>query len=213
MTLIQLILFVFPAGIGSAAMADRVLAKYLPQTQAADLVAGADGFGPIKDDLAVAPVRKGAERVGWAYVASDFVGTRGWSGWPIRVKVALGLTVHVIGVKRVKHSEPVVLIGIPWAKVKALAASHVGMDLVAEAKNNGSGPKPDIISGATVAVMEIDDSIVRSGIKVARALGLGRLKPETDSLPKAAGPRPGSTPPRPPRPTGWGWRAMAQSAA
>lgn len=170
---------------GSACAETSVLAKYLPQTTAADLVPGADGFGAIRPDLPVAPVMKGAEQIGWAYVTSDFVGTTGYSGKPIHVMVALDPNGKVIGVKLVKHSEPIVLIGIPEAKVRALAASYVGMDLVAEARDNGSGHSLDIISGATVTVMVIDDSIVRSGIKVARALGLGGLETQVDSGPKA----------------------------
>ena len=43
----------------------------------------------------------------------------------------------------------------------------------------------DAMSGATVTVMVMDDTIVRSAIKVARAYGLGGLKPES----KSEGPR------------------------
>ena len=167
------------------AQAESVLAKYLPEVAAPDLVAGADGFGPIQTEVPAAPVMKGAEQIGWAFITSDFVGTTGYSGKPIHVMVALDLTAHVTGVRLVKHSEPIVLIGIPEAKVKALAASYIGMDLAAEARDNGSGHKLDIISGATVTVMVIDDSIVRSGIKAARALGLGGLAPEADTAPRA----------------------------
>ena len=91
--------------------------------------------------------------------------------------VAVDNEAKITGVKLVKHSEPIVLIGIPDAKVKALAASYVGMDLVAMAKSGGKHDM-NIISGATVTVMVLDDSILRSGIKVARALGLGGLAPE-----------------------------------
>jgi NosR/NirI family nitrous oxide reductase transcriptional regulator len=49
---------------------------------------------------------------------------------------------------------------------------------VAEAQAGGTSHDVDIISGATVTVMVIDDSIVRSGLKVARALGLGGLAAE-----------------------------------
>lgn len=166
------------------AAAESVLSKYLPDTAASDLVAGADGFGPIRDDLAVAPVLKGADQVGWVFVTSDFVGTTGYSGKPIHTMVAIDESAHVIGVKLVKHSEPIVLIGIPDAKVKALAASYIGLDLVAEAASGGTSHDVDIISGATVTVMVIDDSIVRSGLKVARALGLGGLTAEVATGPK-----------------------------
>lgn len=167
----------------AAAAEGSVLAKYLPQIAAADLVAGADGFGPIRQDLPVAPVLKGGQPIGWAYVTSDFVGTTGYSGKPIHTMVALDPGGKVIGVRLVKHSEPIVLVGIPEAKVKALAASYIGMDLVAETRAPGSAHKLDIISGATVTVMVIDDSILRSGIKVARALGLGGLSPEIAKAP------------------------------
>ena len=163
--------------------ADAVLAKYLTTVQPGDLVADADAFGPIRSDLAVAPVLKGGQQIGWAFVTSDFVGTTGYSGKPIHTMVAVDPDGKITGVMLVKHSEPIVLIGIPDAKIKALAAGYVGMDLVAEAASGGRHDL-NIISGATVTVMVLDDSILRSGLKVARALGLGGLQPEV-----ATGPR------------------------
>ncbi len=168
-----------------SARAATVLQEYLPDTVASELVPGADGFGPVRDDLAVAPVLKDGQTVAWAFVTSDFVGTTGYSGKPIHTLVAIGTDAKIVGVRLVKHSEPIVLIGIPEAKVKALVAGYAGLDLVAEAKSGGTAHEVDIISGATVTVMVIDDSIVRSGLKVARALGLGGLAPETAN----AGPR------------------------
>lgn len=167
------------------AHARTVLEEYLPAAAASDLVPGAEGFGSIREDLAVAPVLKRGQTVAWVFMTSDFVGTTGYSGKPIHTLVAIGTDARIVGVKLVKHSEPIVLIGIPEAKVNALVASYAGLDIVAEAKSGGTGHEVDIISGATVTVMVIDDSIVRSGLKVARALGLGGLAPEAD----AAGPR------------------------
>ncbi len=167
------------------AHAAAVLQEYLPATTASELVPGAESFGAIRDDIAVAPVLKGGKTVAWVFVTSDFVGTTGYSGKPIHTLVAVGTDAKIIGVRLVKHSEPIVLIGIPDAKVKALVAGYAGLHLVAEAKSGGTAHEVDIISGATVTVMVIDDSIVRSGLKVARALGLGGLTPEADK----AGPR------------------------
>ncbi|CAN7744365.1 4Fe-4S binding protein [Ensifer adhaerens] len=168
-----------------SASAASVLQEFLPTTTASDLVPGADGFGAVRDDVAAAPVLKGGQTVAWVFVTSDFVGTTGYSGKPIHTLVAVDKDAKIVGVRLVKHSEPIVLIGIPDAKVKALVAGYAGLDLVAEAKSGGTTHEVDIISGATVTVMVIDDSIVRSGLKVARALGLGGLTPEADN----AGPR------------------------
>ncbi|MDX3978442.1 4Fe-4S binding protein [Shinella sp.] len=170
------------AGSTSAA---TVLQEYLPAAKASDLVPGADSFGPVRDDLAVASVLKGGQTVAWVFVTSDFVGTTGYSGKPIHTLVALDKDARIVSVRLVKHSEPIVLIGIPDAKIKALVAGYAGLDLVAEAKFGGTAHEVDIISGATVTVMVIDDSIVRSGLKVARALGLGGLAPDVEN----AGPR------------------------
>lgn len=169
----------------ASAVAETVLQDLLPDQLASDLVPGADGFGPIRDDLAAAPVLRDGETVAWAFVTSDFVGTTGYSGKPIHTLVAVDLDARVAGVRLVKHSEPIVLIGIPEAKIRALVEGYRGLDLVAEAQSGGTTHEVDIISGATVTVMVIDDSIVRSGLKVARALGLGGLAPEA----AATGPR------------------------
>ncbi len=161
--------------------AESVLEELLPKVGAAELVAGADGFGPIRDDAAAVPVLKESETIGWAFVTSDFVSTTGYSGKPIHTLVAVDKDARIIGVKLLKHSEPIVLIGIPQAKIDALAQSYVGVDLVAEAQSGGTSHDLDIISGATVTVMVIDDSIVRAGLKAARAMGLGGLAPEQAS--------------------------------
>ncbi|WP_176248759.1 NosR/NirI family protein [Sulfitobacter sp. HGT1] len=164
--------------IGLPVAADTILSKLLPDLNASELVEGADGFGSIHPDIPVVQVLQGTERIGWAYITSDFVSTTGYSGKPIHTMVAIDDAAQVIGVQLVKHSEPIVLIGIPDAKVKALVAGYRGLDLVAEAESGGTAHQLDIISGATVTIMVIDDSIVRAGLKVARRLGLGELAAE-----------------------------------
>jgi NosR/NirI family nitrous oxide reductase transcriptional regulator len=167
--------------IAGAALAQGdapVLARFLPDLRADALVPGADGFGPILGELAAAPILRGDDVVGHVFVTSDFVGTTGYSGKPIHTVVAVDGDARVLGVDLVKHSEPIVLIGIPDREIRELVAGYGGMDLAAEAAAGGSLHDLEIISGATVTIMVIDDSIVRSGIKVARALGLGGLAPE-----------------------------------
>tara|TARA_E500000305_G_scaffold72240_1_gene58207 strand:+ start:796 stop:3063 length:2268 start_codon:yes stop_codon:yes gene_type:complete len=160
-----------------------VLAQFIDKVPAASLVEGADGYGPIQKDAPVAPVLKNGGQIGWAFITSDFVGTTGYSGKPIHVMVAVDQDARIIGVKLVKHSEPIVLIGIPEARIAALTEGYVGFDLAAA--TNDSDHDLNIISGATVTIMVIDDSILRSGIKVARSLGLGGLSaPETSNAPQ-----------------------------
>lgn len=160
------------------------LENFLSDLSPADLAPGADAFGPVREDVKVAPILQGGETVAWAFLTSDFVGTTGYSGKPIHVVAAIDADAVLTGVKLVKHSEPIVLIGIPNSKMVALTESYAGLDLKHEAETGGEGHDLDIISGATVTIMVIDDSLVRAGIKVARALGLGGLSP-----PQPEGPR------------------------
>ena len=160
------------------------LARFLGALAPGDLVPGATSFGPLREDLPVAPVLEGPETVGFAFLTSDFVGTTGYSGKPIHVVAAVSLDGLLTGVRLVEHSEPIVLIGIPESRMRKLTEGYAGLDLPAEAAAGGSAHDLDIISGATVTVMVIDDSIVRAGLKVARALGLGGLAP----LAASAGP-------------------------
>ncbi|PKP73122.1 MAG: regulatory protein NosR [Alphaproteobacteria bacterium HGW-Alphaproteobacteria-6] len=170
---------------GPAAAQAPILSQFLDEVPAGELIAGADGFGAMRGDIPVAPILKAGETLGWAFVTSDFVGTTGYSGKPIHVLVAIGPDAVLRAVRLVKHSEPIVLIGIPEARVRALTESYAGLDIAAEAAAGGAGHDLNIISGATVTIMVIDDSVVRSSIRVARALGLGGLVAET----RPAGPR------------------------
>ncbi|MDP2700369.1 NosR/NirI family protein [Thalassospira sp.] len=159
--------------LAASAQTQPHLSRFLTEMPAASLVAGADSYGPISKDVPVAPVLRDGETIGWAFITSDFVGTTGYSGKPIHVMMAVDADAKIIGVKLVKHSEPIVLIGIPDAKIAALTEGYVGFDLITAV--DGSSHELNIISGATVTIMVIDDSIIRSGLRVARALGLGGL--------------------------------------
>ncbi|MCQ0093150.1 NosR/NirI family protein [Roseovarius sp. M141] len=173
-----LALFSLMSLFGLPAAAQSVLSQLIDDVEVGQLVEGADAFGAIHPDIPAVQVLKGGQQIGWAFVTSDFVSTTGYSGKPIHTMVAVDEAAQVIGVELVKHSEPIVLIGIPDSKVKTLVAGYRGLDLVAEAESGGSSHELDIISGATVTIMVIDDSIIRAGLKVARQLGLGGLAVE-----------------------------------
>lgn len=183
------LLFVFiaaavaPGAAGAAADQGALLRKFLRKLAPADMNPNADQYGRIRTDIPAIPLLSKGETVGWAFLTSDFVSTTGYSGKPIHVVVAVDRDAMVTGVRLVEHAEPIVLIGIPDSKIKALTERYKGLDLKVEAEAGGSGHDLEIISGATVTIIVIDDSIVRAGLKVARALGLGGLAP-----PVATGP-------------------------
>lgn len=153
------------------------LVQYLAEAGPGEMVPGATAYGEIRSDLPAAPALRNGEVVGWVFVTSDLVATTGYSGKPIHILMAVDLNAKVTGVRLVKHSEPIVLVGIPNSRIEAVTASYVGLDLAALARSDVMAHDLDIVAGATVTIMVIDDSIVRAGLRVARELGLGGLTP------------------------------------
>ncbi len=166
------LLVILTTGNASAA---PVIAKYSKKVPASELVAGATGYGPLMETLPAVEVIKGNEVLGYAFITSDFVSTTGYSGKPIHVLVAIDKDGKILGTDLVKHSEPIVLVGIPNSKMKALTQSFIGVDIPKEVIERGSTHELDIISGATVTVIIIEDTIIRASTKVARLLELGGL--------------------------------------
>lgn len=162
----------------SVGRSEPLVAKFLDKVDVSVLVPGAESLGPMREDIPVLPALKNGQPIGYIFLTSDFVTTTGYSGKPIHVVMAVDTGARVTGVKLVKHSEPIVLIGIPDSKIQAVTEKYTGLDLIREAEAGGSAHELEIVSGATVTIMVIDDSIVRAGIKVARALGLGGLTAE-----------------------------------
>jgi len=149
------------------------LAQFLAGLAASEVVPGADRFGPVQSDPAVAPAYRGDALVGYAYLNSQHVDAVGYSGKPIHIVVGLDLEGTIVGAKLVAHSEPIVLIGIPEKRVVAYLAHFVGYNPLRAAAERRGPPQADIVSGATVTVLVMGESVVRSAVRVARALHLG----------------------------------------
>lgn len=176
--LLALIVPIFLLTMASAT-AQPVVTRFIDKIPVADIIPGAKTLGPIREDIPVYEAKADGDVIGYVFLTSDFVTTTGYSGKPIHIIMGVDTAGIITGVKLVKHSEPIVLIGIPESAILEVTDKYTGLDLVAEAASGGSGHDLDIVSGATVTIMVIDDSIVRAGIRVARTLGLGGLEGET----------------------------------
>jgi NosR/NirI family nitrous oxide reductase transcriptional regulator len=152
------------------------LGRFLAKVKPEEMLPGADRFGPVEGTPPAAAIYRGERLAGYAFLTSDVIGTIGYSGKPIHVLVAVNLGGVITGARLVEHSEPIVLVGIPESKVRDFIAGYVGLNVVETVTGTGREIRPvDIISGATVTVIVIHDSITRSAIRIARSRGLGGL--------------------------------------
>ncbi|ATX67730.1 NosR/NirI family nitrous oxide reductase transcriptional regulator [Roseinatronobacter bogoriensis subsp. barguzinensis] len=154
------------------------LQQFMSEIAPHSIVETATDYGAIRDDLPVAPILGPDGPMGWVFITSDFVGTTGYGGKPIHVMVALDDAARIIGARLVEHSEPIVIIGIPESRIHAVMQGIVGLDVAELSQQERRAPQLEIVSGVTVTVMVIDDSIQRSALHVARRLGLGGLSVE-----------------------------------
>lgn len=158
----------------SVAQADARLGEFLAQVEPAEIFPGADGYGSVQGgELPIAQVFKGQEAVGYVYLTTDIVNTRGYSSKPIDTLIALDNEGEIVGAKLVKHDEPIVLIGIPEARMIEFIQGYVGMNFIKNPLPIGSPPPVDMISGATVTLMVIGDNILRSSRIMGQAYQIG----------------------------------------
>jgi NosR/NirI family nitrous oxide reductase transcriptional regulator len=156
-----------------AAAAASVLADFLANAAPAEFFAGADRFGPPQGEPPIVPVHRGGTLLGFVYLNTDFTSAIGYSGKPIQLLVGIDPNGVVSGIKLVDHKEPIILIGIPEARIVAAMNSLIGRDMRAVASGASRPPQVDIVSGATVTVLVMADSVVRSAVRLIRGGRLG----------------------------------------
>ncbi|MEH6718430.1 MAG: 4Fe-4S binding protein [Aurantimonas endophytica] len=169
---IALAVLVLLVGLAPASAAGR-LSEFLEQAQPSEMIPGSDRFGELQGDPPVVPVYRGEELTGYVYLNADFTSSVGYSGKPIYILVGIDKAGVIRGFRLVAHSEPIVLIGIPEERVVAALNSLIDKDLGRVAAGAERHPQVDIVSGATVTVLVMGDSIVRSAVKLIRSGRLG----------------------------------------
>ena len=164
-----LLVGILPSAIVDASAQSR-LPEFLAKLSPGDLVSGADRFAAPTGNPPVAAVLAGERTVGYAFVNSDWVNSTGYSGKPIEILVGLSTDGKIAGARLMDHHEPIVLIGIPPERIANFIKGYVGRDVLQIATNApGARPEVDIVSGATVTVTVIAESMVQVRNRVARA--------------------------------------------
>ena len=163
------LLLVLSAG-QAAAQADA------PRYDPAAVFPNADRFGPVEGEPPAAPAYRDSQLVGYVFVTTDIVAGIGYSGRPIDVAVGLTLDGTIAGAQVIDHAEPILLVGVPEQELLDFAANYAGTRVLdVDAQSAARVADIDIIAGATVTAMVVDDSIISAARQFARARGLAGL--------------------------------------
>ncbi|MGE5548679.1 MAG: 4Fe-4S binding protein [Solirubrobacterales bacterium] len=147
--------------------AESRLAEFLPKVDLGQVFPGADHLGPVEGTPPAAAAYAGQTLLGWVLLNTDVVTATGYSGKPIHVAVGVDAKGTIVGAKLLDHHEPIVLVGIPQKRIDDFIHGYVGYNVL-EARTI-TKPPVDIVSGATVTVVVIGDSITRAAAKVVHA--------------------------------------------
>jgi len=139
-----------------------------------DFFPKATRFGTPQGEPPMLPVYAGETLAGYVYLTTDFTSAVGYSGKPIRILVGIDPQGVLTGFKLVEHKEPIVLVGVPEPRVVGALNKLIGARVGLIASGSQQPPQVDIVSGATVTVLVMADSVVRSAVRLVKS---GRLSP------------------------------------
>ena len=114
--------------------------------------------------------------LGVVFLTDDFVNIPGYSGHTLNTLMGLDRQGKITGVKIVRHSEPIVLIGLSEKVIHDFVAQYVGKDIrdrvVISDTPKAGYVAVDGISGATVTAVAENAAILEAGRQVGRGAGI-----------------------------------------
>ena len=115
--------------------------------------------------------------VGYVVLSTDVTDTPAYSGKPVITLIGLTPQGNFAGIKILKHSEPILLLGIPESALIKFNDQYLGKFVGANIEIGRSRPDEDMIgldaiSGATVTVIAQNQVMMMSGAAVGRQVGI-----------------------------------------
>jgi len=144
----------------------------------ADIIAifpTATRIGPTDPNLAITPVYQLNQLLGYTFKSDDLTGFIGYSGKTINILIGLDVNGIFTGFKVLNHHEPIFLHGLGEQPMFDFINKYKGHSIKeryiinAQDKSATGITNFDGITRATISVMIINDTIIASALKVARA--------------------------------------------
>lgn len=132
-------------------------------------------IGSPDPDLKITPVYQLSQLLGYVFESDDFTNFIGFSGQTINLLIGIDINGVFSGFKVLGHHEPIFLHGLGEQSMFRFIDQYIGHSLKDRYIVNAQVDKVDGIvyldgvTRATVSVMVINDTIIASALKVARA--------------------------------------------
>jgi NosR/NirI family nitrous oxide reductase transcriptional regulator len=115
--------------------------------------------------------------LGYVMLSTDITDLPAYSGKPVVTLLGMDRNGRFVGVKVLKHSEPILLLGIPESALLNFNRQYLGKSVADKVEVGQARPDEgvlgvDAISGATVTVIVQNQVIMSSGMAVARQVGI-----------------------------------------
>ncbi|MEH6579556.1 MAG: 4Fe-4S binding protein [Amphritea sp.] len=191
-----LVVFMLTALLVSFLFSAQVLAM-VPVTDAQQLETIKQAFpqstsigdkAPLAEGKAAAwTVYNGEEVIGYGFDTNDVVNIPAYSGKPINTLIVMDTEGKLLATRVLEHHEPILLVGIPEQKLFDFVARYEGLSVTDKVRvgagNNEEVVNVDVVAGATVTVMVVNEAVMRSARKVAQILGIAGLSEQAKVLP------------------------------
>lgn len=141
----------------------------------AELFPSATRIGRSDPDIAITPVYQLSQLLGYVFESDDFTNFIGFSGQSINLLIGIDIKGIFTGFKVLNHHEPIFLHGLGEQPMFDFISQYQGHSIkeryIVNAQDNTTAGITyfDGITRATVSVMVINDTIIASALKVARA--------------------------------------------
>ncbi|WEN43649.1 Putative electron transport protein YccM [Thauera sp. GDN1] len=152
-----------------------------------EVLPGADSFSERKGKPTYVEAyrNEGGQKslAGYVFLSTDIVDIPAYSGKPVITLIGMDTKGIITGTKILRHSEPILLLGIPESVLTKFVNQYLGKfvgDKIEIGKSReGEGVIGlDAITGATVTVIAQNQVIMRSGVAIARQVGILKVEPK-----------------------------------
>ncbi|ROR32392.1 transcriptional regulator NosR [Inmirania thermothiophila] len=135
--------------------------------------------GEREGDPPAQPVYAGDELLGYVFETVDIAPIPAYSGKPVNLLVGLDREGVIRGALVLEHHEPILLVGIPEQRLFDFAAQYRGKKVTDRIAVGSKAPpgfdRVDAVTGATVTVMVVNQTIMRAARKVAASRGIAEV--------------------------------------